>query len=159
MHKVENILLPDHIKIFCFGHQEKQEWWVIKTYHFCKHCNSLSPLGIFCLVYPFLSHILMYLCFEPVLAGAKLTVECLNKHSSMCHLQKFKIRDFFMSRTSGLRGFVHILSGEYNLGLLSFFPHFNVNHIFMLGEYGRPSKQPSIFWREFAVGTVVFTKL
>ena len=163
MHKVENILLPDHIKIFCFGHQEKQEWWVIKTYHFCKHCNSLSPLGIFCLVYPFF---IPY--FDVLLLWACVGWCCA--HSNTCGVleQTFKYVSFTKIQNKGLLHvankwpkvfFVHILGGKYNLGLLSFFLHFNVNHIFMLGEYVRPSKQPSLFWREFPVGTVVFTKL
>ena len=97
MHKVENILLPDHIKIFCFGHQEKQEWWVIKTYHFCKHCNSLSPLGIFCLVYPFF---IPY--FDVLMLWACVGWCCA--HSNTCGVleQTFKYVSFTKIQNKGL---------------------------------------------------------
>ena len=79
-----------------------------KTYHFCIHCYSMPLWENFVLfilfIYPATFCASALSCY-----GYSNTCGVLEQTFKYVSFTKFKIRDFIMSQTSGLRDFEHIL--------------------------------------------------
>ena len=109
LYKVGNIVLSDQIKIFfLLTSSEERAMRDTKTYRFCIHHNSLPLWENFVLFILFV-HPIIFWASALSCYGYSNTCGELEQTFKYVSLAEFKMRDFIMLWTSGLRGFEHIL--------------------------------------------------